>query len=228
MTQPPRRRGRPARITRESVLAAARELGPERLTMRAVADRLGVDPTAVNYHVADRETLRALVATELVAEHLERVRIPDAAAWDEALRIFASAIREALIATGHPNPVLRLAAEDAPGAFALVEAVFARLVGAGLTSKEAVSTITAVNMLAFAAAREAVVSAGAEHPQRMVLREALAAAPDAAAVREILAGWDPASTAQFEFALGLLIDGVAARGCRPAPGAGRGRRRGPG
>jgi hypothetical protein len=40
----PRTRGRPARISRERIIAAARTIAPEALTMQKVADVLGVDP----------------------------------------------------------------------------------------------------------------------------------------------------------------------------------------
>ena len=75
-TAKPRQRGRPRQITRERIVSAARTLAPEQLTMQAVADVLGVDPKALNYHVGDRETLRELVAVDAFTVELSRMEIP--------------------------------------------------------------------------------------------------------------------------------------------------------
>src|SRR5271168_335957 len=72
----PRTRGRPARISRERIIAAARTIAPEALTMQKVADVLGVDPKALNYHVRDRDGLRELVAVDVFESELRRVKIP--------------------------------------------------------------------------------------------------------------------------------------------------------
>ena len=202
------RPGRPARITRQRVIDVAKTMDPSSFTMKAVADELGVDPSAVNYHVSDRETLRKLVATEIVGEWIGGVQIPEDVDWREALRIFATAMRDALIATGSPNVVFDLSSESVPGAFALVEDVYRRLRDIGLQPAEAGSVLTAVNMVAFAAAREVVMSAAGEHPQLVELRQAIADSPDTGSVEEIVDHWNPASDSQFAFTLGLLISGV--------------------
>lgn len=64
-----RRVGRPARVTRTMIARAAYEIGLSELTMRAVADRLGVSSTSLYYHVRDREDLTRMVA-EYSAEQL--------------------------------------------------------------------------------------------------------------------------------------------------------------
>lgn len=69
----PRTRGRPTRISRERIFAAARTIAPEALNMQKVADVLGVDRKALNYHVGDGDGLRQLV-TEPVAR-------PSATSW---------------------------------------------------------------------------------------------------------------------------------------------------
>jgi|HubBroStandDraft_3_1064219.scaffolds.fasta_scaffold12670_6 AcrR family transcriptional regulator len=68
----PRTRGRPARISRERIIAAARTIAPETLTMQKVADVLGVDPKALNYHVGDRDGLRQLVVSGASRRIVER------------------------------------------------------------------------------------------------------------------------------------------------------------
>ena len=54
--------GRPPRISRERIAEAAHELGLERLTLRDVADHLGVSIAALYYHVSSKEDLMRLAA----------------------------------------------------------------------------------------------------------------------------------------------------------------------
>ncbi|GIM93444.1 hypothetical protein [Paractinoplanes toevensis] len=49
---------------------AARDMDPATLTMQAVAERLGVDRKALNYHVTDRDGLLELVAQETLSSLL--------------------------------------------------------------------------------------------------------------------------------------------------------------
>lgn len=72
--EPPRPRlGRPPRISREQIIQAAQELGLADLTLKAVADRLGVSVAALYHHIDSRDDLARLVADRASA----RVRIPD-------------------------------------------------------------------------------------------------------------------------------------------------------
>jgi AcrR family transcriptional regulator len=60
--------GRPRRVTRSMIAHAAYEVGLQDLTMRAVADRLGVSTTSLYYHVRDRDDLMRLVADYSAAQ----------------------------------------------------------------------------------------------------------------------------------------------------------------
>jgi AcrR family transcriptional regulator len=85
------RRERERQETRERILDAARELfvreGFEKVTMRAIADRIAYTPTAIYHHFADKESLiaelcrndfRALAGRfakiERIADPVERLR----------------------------------------------------------------------------------------------------------------------------------------------------------
>ncbi|SEF56675.1 Tetracyclin repressor, C-terminal all-alpha domain [Thermomonospora echinospora] len=59
-----RRVGRPARIDRAAIARAAAELPLEELTMRAVAERLGVSVAGLYHHVGGREELLRLAAEQ--------------------------------------------------------------------------------------------------------------------------------------------------------------------
>lgn len=69
----PPRRGRPPRISRDGIAAAAVEVGLSDLTLRAVADHLGVSIAALYHHVDGKDDLM-----RLAAEHsLTQRRFPE-------------------------------------------------------------------------------------------------------------------------------------------------------
>ncbi len=76
MTTVARTGGRPALIAADDVLRAGRELGMQRLSINAVASRLGVSATALYRHVESRWALERLVGESLLAE-LELNEDPD-------------------------------------------------------------------------------------------------------------------------------------------------------
>ena len=86
-----RRRGRPARLDRVSILAAAAQLDAEALTMPALADTLGVSTQALyRYFPNKRMLLDALCESEL-----QRIDLPDRdhTGWREWLTAIATAYR---------------------------------------------------------------------------------------------------------------------------------------
>ncbi|MFI6867359.1 TetR/AcrR family transcriptional regulator [Nocardia sp. NPDC050406] len=74
------RTGRPPRLSRDQIVAAARELvaahGVEALTMRRLATELGATPMALYRHVRDREELLLLLLDDVAATML-RPDLPD-------------------------------------------------------------------------------------------------------------------------------------------------------
>lgn len=89
-----RARGRPPRLSREAIVAAAlavvREGGLEALTMRLLADKLGATPMALYRHVGDRDALVLLVVEAALAELAFPSDSLDAIAW---LRTLAHRLR---------------------------------------------------------------------------------------------------------------------------------------
>src|SRR3954452_16282727 len=71
--QPPRRVGRPPRIDREAIAKAAHEVGLGNLTLKAVAERLGVSVAGLYHHIDGRDDLVRL-ATEYT---VMRVKVPE-------------------------------------------------------------------------------------------------------------------------------------------------------
>lgn len=94
-----RRVGRPPQVTRDVIARAAYEIGLSELTMRAVADRLGVSATSLYYHVRDRDDL-----TRLVAEYSAARLVPPkdrGQHWTRWLVEWAEFIRAAFV--GQPG-----------------------------------------------------------------------------------------------------------------------------
>jgi AcrR family transcriptional regulator len=82
-----------ARIV-EAALRVAKRVGFDRLTMRALADELGVTPMATYHYVNSKEVLLELVADALLAGDDEQP-VPDLM-WDEQLKRNAFALYDRL------------------------------------------------------------------------------------------------------------------------------------
>jgi len=114
----PKKRGRPARISRRQVVGAAvdlaRDVGLENVQMATVAERLGVRPSALNYHVVDRQEL-----LEAAANELADLRFPDGwkpsprADWRTWIRAYATAFRAMLLAQPQLAPYIKLGPDKA-------------------------------------------------------------------------------------------------------------------
>jgi AcrR family transcriptional regulator len=135
-----RRGGRPARLSRAAIFAAAIELieasGAEALTMRALADSLGVEAMSLYRHVASREALLDGIAGQLMSKIEPRGVSSD---WAAAVRGYASAVRG--LARTHPATFALVAyrAPESAGALQPVEDLLASLRAAGFTPARAVS-----------------------------------------------------------------------------------------
>ncbi|MEU6188397.1 TetR/AcrR family transcriptional regulator [Nocardia sp. NPDC047038] len=114
----PQRTGRPARISRAEILAAANSVieaeGVAKLTMRRLATELGCTPMALYHHVRDKEDLLRL----LLNEYADQVAWPDLPAEPrERVRVAARAMHDVLAA--RPWIVEILTADDLLGVSAL-------------------------------------------------------------------------------------------------------------
>ena len=209
----PRTRGRPARISRERIIAVARTIAPEALTMQKVADVLGVDPKALNYHVGDRDGLRQLVVLDVFESELRRVKIPGGGDWRDVVRAYVHALREATIKLGVLAVAIHLPESHGLGALDPVESVLQALVGAGLDIEKAGRTLTFITELAYAAGRDALrMAENPVHPDVPAISTALrsAAADDFPVLRQVVAAKAGAGPdeGQFEFSLELVITGL--------------------
>jgi AcrR family transcriptional regulator len=187
----------------------------EGLTMQAVADALGVDPKALNYHVGDREALREMVAVDAFAVELSRIEMPVGGDWRDMLRRYAAALRDATVELGELVTYFRLPASGV-GALEPVERVLQNLVDTGFTVEDASHILRLVSELGHAAGREAVfLSRSREHPYVAEVTTALdtAGAEDFPVLRQVVAARDaaPDDGQQLEFSLDAIIAGLEAR-----------------
>jgi TetR/AcrR family transcriptional regulator, tetracycline repressor protein len=141
--------------------------------MQAVADALGVDRKALNYHVGDRETLLGLMATAVFNSEFSRIPPPPQDDWRDVLRWFAETMRRAIRMFGiHDTfPI-----EGALGLNSLrkAEYVLETLVGAGFEVEQAGRATNVVIELALTSARDSLLRAGqGHHPQRSEAIEAI-------------------------------------------------------
>ncbi|MFC9255689.1 TetR/AcrR family transcriptional regulator [Amycolatopsis thailandensis] len=96
--------GRPAMITRDDILRAGRELGMRRLSVKAVAARLGVTATALYRHVESRWGLERLVGESILAE----LRLRDDPGHDLEQHLLSFALQMRAFVLEHPGLVTYL------------------------------------------------------------------------------------------------------------------------
>ncbi|MDX6623006.1 MAG: hypothetical protein QOE75_938 [Solirubrobacterales bacterium] len=206
-----RRTGRPRAgqevLTRERILDTALRVvdadGLGALTMRRLADELGVDPMAIYRHLPGKQ---ALVAA-LVGRAFSDLRLPAAAGrpWQDRVRAFAAAYRA--LARAHPNLVLQIVTDAAAASAAALEAseeLYAALEAAGLPPS---SIVRANNLIVDYLNGFALAEASAADTKTVDLEEQLAD-PDersetaAPTMRRVLAQV-PCTDLDSSFAFGL-------------------------
>jgi AcrR family transcriptional regulator len=143
--QPRRRAGRPARLSRDAVVAAALTIvdreGIEALTMRRVARELESSPMAIYRHVRDKDQLLVLMLDRLAAT----VAVPPLdPAPRTRLQQACRAMRDGLARYPWVLDVLAEGDLIAPAILWLVEEIVAGFIACGLTEAEAVDGYRAV------------------------------------------------------------------------------------
>jgi AcrR family transcriptional regulator len=138
----------------QATLELAEEGGLGAVSMRSVAERIGVTPMALYHHVRDKEDL----LDGLVERLLTELPIPDPTLpWDQRLRAMAGSLRAA--AARHPDAFLMLLRRPAttPGAKRAREAVYDALRGAGAPDEliPRLERLLSTFMLGFAASEAA-------------------------------------------------------------------------
>lgn len=209
-----KRRGRPPRISREQIVDAARAAGGD-VRMTDVARALDVAPTALYHHVRDRDELLELVAARVLEETaFDDWAPPHDAAWDEFVRAYALAFRQAMLANAGALRYVRLTTATTAGRLDQIDRLVAALRRAGFALHDIAHAVQHVNLLVCGEAWErALTEPGRTGPQLAEFDRAVAARADELPALAGLAGPDsrPDADSQFTFALDCLIAGLAAR-----------------
>ena len=209
--QPRRRRGD---LSRETIAATALELtdrdGLDSLSMRRLAERLGIGPMTLYGYFRDKDELLDAVVEAAAAE---RPRPRRGVSWQEQLREIARALRAGL--SRHPALVqLRLQRPImTPGAFRGTEAALQALRSAGFGPDEAAHAFRLLFIYVFGYAAFSAPEVTDE--LRGEVRAAVAALPPEEYPVMTAAGETLADTmggdAPFELGLDTVIAGMEAR-----------------
>jgi AcrR family transcriptional regulator len=212
-------RGRPVRasLSRELIVDAAvalvDERGPDELTMRAVAARLGAGTMSLYRHVSGRDELLDLALAAMAAEIPETALTGD---WRVDLSAIARDVRAGLLRRPHLTVLLTSRSGRGQGELPALDRTLGVLRLAGFGPRDAVLANHALgNYVAGAALFEAIGLAGTTGEEREARRQAVAEAvlglpkdvfPNLSWVGEaIVAG---SLDERFEFGLELLLDGL--------------------
>ncbi|MCM3885588.1 TetR/AcrR family transcriptional regulator C-terminal domain-containing protein [Frankia sp. R82] len=200
--------GRPPRLNRELIVATAAEIAPEALTLQAVADRLGVDRKAINYHIPGRDELLALVAERTLVAELGQLVLPPGD-WPQAIRVFAAGLRAALL----HRSALSLYVTTLPSAGVLrpADQLLHALLDAGFDDAAASRALTLICAAVFEDARaELLAERFGEHPTLTASRRVLAELPDEAlpAIRRVFAESHSFGPDSLGFYLETIISGL--------------------
>ena len=217
-----RRRSRPP-LTPAGIVQAALDLAAERgdFSMRALGQRLGVDPMAVYRHFADKNALLDAMLDAALADFHPPAsgEGPEAGDTLQALRRMARDFRAALLR--HPGMAERVAMNrpaTGPHTLELAEATLSKLFKLGLEARDAITGFEALVQLISGFVRaEEPVHARKEGGERAWLADMQAAYSAVPADRfphvARMAAQMPEQTLdhQFEYAVDLLLESLARR-----------------
>jgi AcrR family transcriptional regulator len=207
-------------LTQEAIVAAGVELvdaaGPEALTMRAVAGRLGSGVMSLYRHVADRDALLDLVLEAMAGEI---PATPVTGDWRADAAALARDVRSVLIRRPQLTVLLTSRMDRGIGGLAALDRGLAIFRTAGLSARDAVEANHALgNLVAGAALWDAIGMGGMSGEERRARREAAAAAVDALPLGAFpsvtWAGgalFSGSPDERFEAGLEMLLDGIERR-----------------
>lgn len=189
----------------DGAIAILDEYGLGDLTMRRLANSLGVQPGALYWHFPNKQTLLAAITDAMLAG----VSAPiDARDWDARLVAVAHRIRDALLAhrdgaeLAAASYAARLATNDAR------DTLTASCREAGLPADE--SELAGDTLLYY------ILGQTMDEQSRMQMDSHGALTEAASPLVESLLNESPHGTARFDYGLSLFVDGVRSRLRSPA------------
>jgi AcrR family transcriptional regulator len=205
-----------SRLSREGIVASAIELadraGLEGLSMRRLAQHLGVDAMSIYYHVRDKETLLGAMADAVAAEIGE---IPASGPWTARLRSLIMEARRAMLRHPWAARVFEDRATPGPATLRHVERVLAVLRGGGCSVDLSHHALHVLGSRILGFSQDLFDDSpgdGEPPPDAAAWAETMPHVAELAAAAThdgALGGCD--DDAEFAFALDLLLDGLERR-----------------
>ncbi|MGW6769652.1 TetR/AcrR family transcriptional regulator C-terminal domain-containing protein [Streptomyces sp. NPDC055037] len=189
----------------------ARTLEPEKLTVQAVADRLGVDRKAISHHVGTREHLLSLAALDLFAASVAALRIDVSGDWRAACRSYALGLADSLVAIGPFAGYLPRRNPLGDHMMGLTQVIVRKLCRAGFADEYAQRLLSALTSICLGHARDLADLAEGRPSRPALVREAIEGRsqeeyPDLA--RIVADPVDTYSRVQLEFAVDTFLRGA--------------------
>jgi AcrR family transcriptional regulator len=184
--------------------------GVEALSFRRLAEALGVTPMALYWHVADKAELLELVGHAVLAE----IEIPEPAGdWREQLRDVHRAMLEGFLRHANTTDLLVGRARYGPGGIALFERILSILLERGFAPEAAFDAYQSLYLFTLGfmttANRSPEFRAAQVQGLQYLATLPVERFPAIGAVTPVI-GRRP-QEAQFDIALDVVIEGIAAR-----------------
>ncbi len=209
----PARVGRPPRIDRDAIAAAVLDIGLDRASMKAVAERLGVSVPGLYHHVRNRKELPLLAAERSLAQ----VQVPEDRGqhWSEWLREWGRYSRASLVDDPELFNQFLSGALSWDSMVEVIDSVILVLTGQGFSPQQAMAAWDAVGRVALGSVAETIrqrAALAAGHPWAAELHRILAGRGpgELSGVRAVV-GWAPHSDEEFEDDLTTVLVGIAVR-----------------
>ncbi|MFE5672640.1 TetR/AcrR family transcriptional regulator [Agromyces sp. NPDC056523] len=224
------------RLSRDGVLRTALALadrnGLDGLTMRALADELGVEAMSIYYHLPNKDAILDGVVEEVFAEVEAEVggfEVPEAtdgARWATALRERILGARRVLLRHPWAPWIMNARGASGPNAMRHVDGIVGIMRAGGMSYDLIHHALHAIGSRVYGYVQE--LSDDKAAPAPVELEQLAALAPNLAGMLGEVAHDDPDSTlgwcddqTEFEFGLDLLLEGLERRrvaGVQPLSG----------
>ncbi|HMG50510.1 MAG TPA: TetR/AcrR family transcriptional regulator C-terminal domain-containing protein [Inquilinus sp.] len=186
------------------------EVGMDGLTTRRLAERLGVQSPALYWHFKNKRALLDTMAAAMMEQADMHRPIAPGMGWRDWVGENARQFRRALLAY-RDGARIHAGTRPVPAEFTAVESEVAGLCALGFSPADALRTEIAIGryVLGWVLEEQADTADAAEREAERMAPADLAPYPLLAQGMEGLRQGDP--DAEFEFGLGLMLDGIAAR-----------------
>jgi len=209
-------------LSREQIVDAALRIldaeGPDSLSMRRLGAELDAGAASVYWHVGSKDELLDLVADRVIGEVL--AGIAPAETWRDWMEGFARALRRVLLAHRGAAPIVGRRATAGPNAMVALEAVVSLLIRDGFDAPSALlASTTLVAWTGSLVEGEARESAADREGAFAAFDRVQVGGPGGAVAAMLPRGAMPTADERFDYGLGVLLEGIAAREARRRSGA---------